>query len=261
VVEQLTSVVFPQLIFWSFFSHHIEGRSSFFTDASKTKSYPHSGAAYYSPDIPIQRKYKLDGYFSIFSAECIAIICAINCILERGIRKASIFTDSRSVVKTVSNSTLDKDLTYLILVLKNKLKSAFLQDIDIVLIWIPFHVGILGNETADFLAGEAARHSEAINYLPPHTDFYSVVRKKNHETVERYLPAQAEIRGAQYFDLYPTFAKRPWFAGLNLSRPEVATICRIRSNHYNLNNSLHRCSFIGRPDCPCVSALLIPTRH
>jgi len=177
----------------------------FFTDASKINSYPHTGAAYYSPDIPIQRKYKLDGCFSIFSAECIAIICAVDCILERNIKKASIFTDSRNVVETVFRCMLDRDLSYLILVLKNKLRAAFLQDLDINLIWIPSHVGILGNETADFLAGEAIRHGEAIDYLPPHTD--SVVREKYFEAVEKHLLALAKNRGVQYFNFYPAFAR------------------------------------------------------
>jgi len=119
VVERISSAAYLQLVFRSSLSHHIEDRCLFFTDASKINSYPHTGAAYYSPDIPIQRKYKLNGCFSIFSAECIAIICAVDCILERNIEKISIFTGSRSVVETVSSCTLDKDLSYLILVLKS----------------------------------------------------------------------------------------------------------------------------------------------
>jgi len=90
-------------------------------------------------------------------------------------------------VETVSNESLNRDLPYLIFVLKNKLRSAFLQSLDITLAWVPSHVGILGNETADFLAGEAAQNGEAIDYLPPHTDFYSIAREKYHTTVERYL--------------------------------------------------------------------------
>jgi len=255
VVERISSAAYPQLAFRSSLSHHIEGRCLFFTDASKTNSHPHTGAAYYSPDIPMQRKYKLDGYFSIFSAECIAIICAVDCILERAIKKTSIFTDSRSVVETMSRCTLDGDPPHLILILKNKLRSASLQGLDIILIWIPSHVGILGNETADFLAGEATRHGEAVDFLPPHTDFYSVVRERYFEAVEKHLLALAKNHGKQYFTLYPAFARNPWLARLKLSRSEIATISRIRSNHYNLNYSLHRCGIVGRPECPCGSPL------
>lgn len=197
--------------------------------------------------IPIQRKYKLDGCFSIFSTECIAIIWAVDCILERCIKKSSIFTDSRSVLETVSGCTVDKDLSYLILVLNNKLKSAFLHDLDIQLIWIPFHVEILGNETADFWAEEAIRHGEAIDYLPPHTDFCSM---EYFEAVEKHLISMARNHSVQYFEFY-SFTRKPWFAKLKLSRSEIVTICRIKSNHYNLNFSLHKCDIVGRPDCPC----------
>lgn len=130
VVEHISSAAYPQLAFQAYFSQHIEGRCLFFTDASKTDSFPHTSAAYYSPSILVQQKYKLDGYFSIFSVESIAIICAVECILESDIKKASIFTDSRNAVESLSSDVLDKDLSYLILVLRNGLRSASLQDID-----------------------------------------------------------------------------------------------------------------------------------
>lgn len=164
------------------------------TDASKIDSIPHSGAAYFSSDIPLQRKYKLSGYFFIFSTECIVIISAVDCILERDIRKASIFTDSRSV-ETLSNSRLDRDyIDYLILALKNKLRSAFLQDLDVILIWILAHVGILGNETADYLAKEATCQGEAVDYLS-HTNFYCVHKENYHQAVGRHL-THSEHRGS-----------------------------------------------------------------
>lgn len=54
--------------------------------------------AYFSSDFLIQRKYKLklSEHFSIFSTEYLAIIYAVDYILERGIKKATIFIDSRS---------------------------------------------------------------------------------------------------------------------------------------------------------------------
>lgn len=173
--------------------------------------------------------------------------------MEKNIKKASIFTDSRSAVETLSNCVFDRDLNYLILILRNKLRSAQLQNIDIPLIWIPAHVGILGNETADFLAKEATRYGEAMEYLPPHSDFYSIAWQNFCENTKRYLSAQAELCGRQYFEFYPSFSKQSWFAKLNLKHEEIVTTSRIRSNHYNLNFSLFRCHIVSRPDCPCKS--------
>lgn len=78
VVEQISAVAvaFPQLVFRSHFSYLIKDEGSFFTDASKTDTFPHLSAACYSSDILIQKKYKFDDCFSTFLAECIAIIGA-----------------------------------------------------------------------------------------------------------------------------------------------------------------------------------------
>lgn len=92
-------------------------------------------------------------------------LLALDCILERGIKRASIFSDFYNVMETVSNVQLDGDPSYLILALKNKLKSALLQSLDITLVWILSHVEILGNETVDFLAREAARNGETISII------------------------------------------------------------------------------------------------
>lgn len=86
--------------------------------------------------------------------------------MEKCIKKASIFTDFRSAVE--ANTIFDRDLNYLILILKNKLRSVDVQNIDILFIWIPLHVGILGNETADLLAGNAVHQDEIIDYFLQH---------------------------------------------------------------------------------------------
>lgn len=77
------------------------------------------------------------------------------------------------------------------------------------------------------------------------------------QLLDRFLSpllALAENRGMQYhFNLYPTFVRSSCFAKLKPSLSEIVTVCRIRSNYYNLNYSLR--SIVGRPDCPCGSPL------
>lgn len=75
----------------------------------------------------VQKMYKSNKNASIYSGECLALIEAVSFIIENNINRATVFSDSRGVLETVSGGGLDRDYNYLILVLKNKLWSAELQ--------------------------------------------------------------------------------------------------------------------------------------
>jgi len=44
---------------------------------------------------------------------------------------------------------------------------------------------------------------------------------------------------------------KSWFSRLSLPRDQITTFCRIRSNHYNLNYSLHRKNIVASAACQC----------
>lgn len=98
VVEEIRGSRFPQLTFQSALSHLTMGRHQIFTDASRYDGSDFIGIGLFSPSLQINKMFKIDRDFSIFSGECIAIILAVECVLEIGVSKATIFTDSRSVV-------------------------------------------------------------------------------------------------------------------------------------------------------------------
>ncbi|CAL1672326.1 unnamed protein product [Lasius platythorax] len=112
IVEDISNAAVPQLVFQDYFTRIIIGRDVFFTDASKRDGFPHLGAAYFSPTLSVWGRYKLNGSFSISSGECIAIIYVMDFILERNIKKASIFTDSKSVVEVISNPRIETSTTW-----------------------------------------------------------------------------------------------------------------------------------------------------
>lgn len=132
--------------------------------------------------------------------------------------------------------------------MKNKLRAAFLQNIDIVLIWIPSHVGILGNETVDLLAKNAISEGRLSNFLVPHTDFYASIRASHFKIVEKSLLDLSIYVGTSYFNNY-SYSPRAWFSKFNLNRFDIVTVSRIRSNHYNSNYSLFRCNIVNSPFC------------
>lgn len=130
-----------------------------------------------------------------------------------------IFSDSRSVVDIASSNRIDRDYNYLVLVLRNKLRSAFLQGLDVVLAWIPAYVAFR-NELTNFLIKRAVREGKPSGYLPSHTDFYSLSRERYIKTAGNILISQANRRGSQYFNFYPSFSAT-WFSGLPLNRTEI----------------------------------------
>lgn len=112
-------------------------------------------------------------------------------------------------------------------------------------------MGILGNETADFLAGEAMKRGEQSEYLVPHSDLYALVKKNLIESINSFLSLQSLYKGTSYFEQFGPFSLSPWFEGLDLGRAEIVTISRIRTNHYNLNYSLNRCNLVDSSACSC----------
>lgn len=90
-----------QNIFSSFFEEFLTGRTTFFTDGSKREPAYYVGLAIFSPALHLMIQKRITSYASIFTAEALAIITAIQLIIYRKIPKASIFSDSLSVLNSV----------------------------------------------------------------------------------------------------------------------------------------------------------------
>ena len=68
------------------------------------------------------------------------------------------------------------------------------------------------------------------------------------------MKEEGKEKGRKYFNLTTNnVGKRgPWFEKMgNLDRKSITTMNRIRSNHYNLAESLHRKGLIESPECEC----------
>ncbi|KAL6421050.1 hypothetical protein ACFW04_013574 [Cataglyphis niger] len=116
-------------------------------------------------------------------------------------------------------------LNYIIFAIKQKLYEINSAGFENSIVWIPAHSGILENETADYLAKKAISRGQMSSKLLPHSDFYSIPRKRYYDTTIKFLKKQGNRKG------------------------NIVTICRLRSNHYALNYSLHRCNLVADPSC------------
>jgi len=144
-----------------------------------------------------------------------------------------------------------KDQNFIILLIKNKLRLADELQIQISIVRIPAHSGILGNETVDLLAKNSIISGTHFDSLIPHTDFYAILKEnlqKNHQ--ESFL-LQANSKGKNYFHYFRNSSLKPWFKNIKSDRQVIVTISRIRSNHYHLNSSLYRCNLVHSFVCDC----------
>ncbi|GFV82497.1 RNase H domain-containing protein [Trichonephila clavipes] len=126
------------------------------TDGSRgEKGISGSGVYIPTPSGALEFKIKNPNYNSVFRSELIAIRRSLQCAaqLEDRFQEIWILTDSRASIQNLANWGDIGDQTSLdILSLLHDLSSGH----SIHFQWIPSHVGIEGNERADFLARTAA---------------------------------------------------------------------------------------------------------
>ena len=135
-----------------------------YTDGSKDPEN-NSSCAYVIPELRIKKGYKLPSHISIFMCELTAIFLALTLIEEFKPLNAVIFIDSLSALQAISGSIfkIKAQIIYDIYFLYTSLTR---QGIQIILEWIPSHVGILGNELADQEAKKALKYCNPIIYIP-----------------------------------------------------------------------------------------------
>jgi len=161
----------------------------------------HVGAAFLSPSENITLMYKLPPYTSIFTAEAWAIYNSILISLDRGYSRVTLVTDLKSVLDSLQNSS-SRSLNYLIPLIKSKLELAEARGILIQFLWIPSHVGIVGNEGVDTLAKRAI--TEGINSIDkvPFSDMYSLVKENLNNDFLKYLLDTAKFKGTLFLIIF-----------------------------------------------------------
>ncbi|GBN61685.1 hypothetical protein AVEN_217221-1 [Araneus ventricosus] len=158
-------VTFQQL-----FHHHRYQYSSFipiFTDGSKSDGHVGCGVVFQSDTL----SYRLHNCCSVFTAELVAIFCALQEISPSSQRNFIIYTDSMSSLETLSR--YDTQMHPVGLEILSILQFLRNKSFNIIFCWIPSHVGISGNETADAIAKFASA------FLPralPYVDIKKVFR-------------------------------------------------------------------------------------
>jgi len=199
----------------------------------------------FSPDLKLNIMHRLPVETSVFTSEAWAIYLTINTIIDIKCKKAVIFTDSKSVLDSLA-SPLSPNKNYIIHYIKKSWINCISKGTEFYLFWVLAHKGIYGNEKADSLAKLASTLGFKSNFKVPFSDLYSEIKESLDKSFKSYLKVNLHISFYQNVN-----SNHLWYHNKPFNRNEIVLINRIRSNHYNLNYSLHRKNIFPSAACSC----------
>jgi len=206
ISRDLSPAVIQNMFYEKSLSYRVNA-ITFYTDGSKLSRDASSGAGVYSPDLNLCITHKLPPETTVFTAEAWAILLAINVCLDVDCIRATIFSDSKSVLDALSSS-LSPSKNYLIHHIKKRLLDSTREGRTINLFWLPAHKGIPGNEMADSLAKEASCSGFKPSFRIPYTDLLSEAKESLDREFLHYLEQAARSTGSQHalskLSMYPS---------------------------------------------------------
>ncbi|XP_071578331.1 uncharacterized protein [Temnothorax nylanderi] len=226
-----------------------------YTDGSYDESRRSTGASIVISDQDEAYKISLPGLCSSYTAEVFAIKSALQVMIgqqQNRSKEIIILSDCKSALQSIYNNHINVYKNRYVVEARRyiyELETIF--DKRVVLVWIPSHVGIEGNEVADDLAKEASLEEA------DHSIEVSVGDYRMHDKREAWLSTQNSIKqdsahkGAFYFQHFYDDLPKPWFHKINADRYFVTVFNRLRANHFNLKSSLKRKGYIDDERCDC----------
>lgn len=222
-----------------------------YTDGAKNNNAV--AIAYYDAYIKKGSGYMIPEAASIFTAESSAILASLDHIEQQVYHKWVIVSDCMSVLKALSNPRHDAKTSYIIHLIRQRYFEIS-QYKSVILFWTPSHVGVFGNDSADFLARSITNTpnvSVSIKQIPlPVSDLLVHVKAKLIQDLKNLWVQVAESKGKWYAEINNKI-RSPWFNKDKkyYNRKFFTTLCRLRLGHCRFNAHLHRLNIISSPIC------------
>ena len=167
-------------------------------------------------------KFKMPQYSSTFTGELYAILEALNYILQNKCPQVAIISDSLSAILAIKPIFSQNPIIQRIKKVLHNIKS--LKN-KVVIVWVPSHIGIPGNELADKTARSAITDpdSKAIKKSVTY-DFGTFIKRKVLSTWQN----EWSNSGSKLLEIKPSI--NPWQYWPS-SRKSQVILCRLRIGH------------------------------
>ena len=223
------------------FMEHVEKHKNniqVYTDGSKNNQGV--GAAVVIPDLSLSDSTSLPKEASIFTAESVAIIIAMELISRLPPGKFTVFSDSRSVLTSLLQFEPKNPLIGKIKEWTHYFNATSKTKIQFC--WTPAHAGIRGNEAADNIAKSATTQPIREIYLP-YTDYKPFIRKMVREKWQSRWNQEIDNK---LYKIKPTTVR--WKSSFHKRRRYETILTRIRIGHSNLSH-VHLMKREQQPRC------------
>jgi ribonuclease HI len=216
----------------------------YFTDGSRKDGKV--GIGVYGPSFNHHKA--LGSTPTIFQAEIHAIeICALRCIQRGDIRKRTIYilSDSQAAIRALRSSTVTSKLVNVCLNTLKKLASLT----RLIIMWVPGHRGIAGNELADELARKGAE-SKFIGPEPFCGFGRSNLKEKVTEWVEKEkLVHFNNLNSDSISRTLIEYSSKRTRDLLKMSRTRIGKLTRLCTGHGPFKGYLTRIGIITDSNC------------
>lgn len=164
------------------FGNHV----AIYTDGSKTNKAVSCAVV----SDTCTKSHRLRSVTTIFSAEMYAIVVAINYILQNHFKTSVIYTDSLSCLQALCS--LHKPKNFLVQRAQYLASRVINKGNSLTVCWVPSHVGIPGNESADRAATAALTSADITPFDIPHQDLRTVLKNAIHKHWLKFWKTQEE---------------------------------------------------------------------
>jgi ribonuclease HI len=203
-----------------------------YTDASIADKK--TGIGIYCKESNINVSYKLNQEVSSTTAELFAVKLAIEHGIKINKNNIVICTDSMGACQRI-NIHINK------INKKNNKTDKLVQDIlnlvnintnhQIIIIWIPGHKNITGNEIADQLAKQGCDSEDILEIKLQLPDAVNKIKNNRFESWKNWFTTQSQLKGKYYFSINSVLNENAWFTKIKLGNVHTKIINRLLAGH------------------------------